>query len=890
MPILPEKIEIQGFFAFRKPQVIAFEPLWKSGGLWGILGPNGAGKSSILEAILLALYHNSPRKTSEAEITTRGFSGEKYIRFYFKYEGQSYVCAFPRKEIQKIQKRLPPHYTILEPEEVKDLLKLSYKDFTLTVVLPQGQFANLLEATLSEQSRILSNFLPDKPWESIMEKVKKVENYLQEKVKSLEKYIQFLKNQLEALHGATPEKLAELIDQIQSLETQRTSTESQLQELRMQLSRAQERDQLQKRFQHLSQQYDSLLSRKEALEKLNHPTITQHLQEVNHLTQLLNKNREELKQQEASLKKAEENQQKYVADLEKLAKEYKDVEPLYKNQAELTKLKSLYQEYQKVRQSLEDEIKNVAARIEEVQTPGLGLSKEPTQSWLEFVKEKLKKGDELWEEIGKAEKKLISLLEEAQKKRERLQVDKALSEYVKALRPGEPCPLCGSTHHPHPRPIPPNLSEELKNVETQIRTLEKDKSQLTKLQGLKESVSRVLNDHAQKEAEVAQLGKALSEMIGRETVCTFLKASDPKSLFQKAEEIQKKMEYLRQEISKLQGNQETITQNITKLKEEINAHSRQRQELQDQLLQEIPKENSYYREFWQIAEKQDISKAIQWSRQTLDNTNKELQEYEELRKRLEDPTSPYRNLPPTPQLQAQTQNLQNQLHDLQKEITRLSEEKGKLETDLERKAKLTTEIEQTKNTFDTLSNELKVISRVEKAIQGGELERYFVRQILLKPLIEEANRHLQDWLGGTLELRMPEKTDPGQSSKGEKEILQIQDLQSGGSEPRAVKTLSGGEKFLVSLALALALSDRIMRLKTKRSRTPQSFFFIDEGFDTLSTENFGFVMRTLQRLASQGRYIGLISHKVEAKEFLSAYLEVQKKNGATQVSLKTPFH
>jgi len=49
-------------------------------------------------------------------------------------------------------------------------------------------------------------------------------------------------------------------------------------------------------------------------------------------------------------------------------------------------------------------------------------------------------------------------------------------------------------------------------------------------------------------------------------------------------------------------------------------------------------------------------------------------------------------------------------------------------------------------------------------------------------------------------------------------------------------------------------------------------------------------MRTLHRLASQGRYIGLISHKVEAKEFLSAYLEVQKENGATRVSLKTPFH
>ncbi len=268
-------------------------------------------------------------------------------------------------------------------------------------------------------------------------------------------------------------------------------------------------------------------------------------------------------------------------------------------------------------------------------------------------------------------------------------------------------------------------------------------------------------------------------MIGRETVSKFLSTPDPKGLFQKAEEIQKKMENLRQEISKLRGNQETITQTITNLIKEVETASRQRQELQDQLVQEIPKENPNYREFWQIADRQGLLKAIEWSRQTLDNTNKELQEYEDLRKRLEDPTSPYRSLPPTPQLQAQTQNLQNQLHDLQKEITRLSEEKGKLETDLKRKAELTTEIEQTKNAFDTLSNELQLISKVAKAIAGGEFERYFVRQILLKPLIEEANGHLQNWLGGTLELRMPEKnrpwtvlkrgnfTDSGSSERGE---------------------------------------------------------------------------------------------------------------------------
>lgn len=112
MPILPEKIEIQGFFAFRKSQVIAFEPLWKSGGLWGILGPNGAGKSSILEAILLALYHDSPRKTSEAEITTRILRRKVYSPL-LQVRGAVLCMRFPKKRNTENPKKTPAplHHT-----------------------------------------------------------------------------------------------------------------------------------------------------------------------------------------------------------------------------------------------------------------------------------------------------------------------------------------------------------------------------------------------------------------------------------------------------------------------------------------------------------------------------------------------------------------------------------------------------------------------------------------------------------------------------------------------------------------------------------------------------------------------------------------------------------
>jgi exonuclease SbcC len=89
----------------------------------------------------------------------------------------------------------------------------------------------------------------------------------------------------------------------------------------------------------------------------------------------------------------------------------------------------------------------------------------------------------------------------------------------------------------------------------------------------------------------------------------------------------------------------------------------------------------------------------------------------------------------------------------------------------------------------------------------------------------------------------------------------IRDYVNGGAV-RSVFSLSGGETFLVSLALALALSTQIQM----KNEAVLDFFFLDEGFGTLDEDLLNEVMETLERLQNRDRVIGLISHVSELKE------------------------
>jgi exonuclease SbcC len=104
-----------------------------------------------------------------------------------------------------------------------------------------------------------------------------------------------------------------------------------------------------------------------------------------------------------------------------------------------------------------------------------------------------------------------------------------------------------------------------------------------------------------------------------------------------------------------------------------------------------------------------------------------------------------------------------------------------------------------------------------------------------------------------------------------------------GDEQRSVKTLSGGETFLASLALALALAERLPQLAGHGGALSLESLFLDEGFGTLDADALDVAIEALELLASGDRMIGVISHVPLIAERLPDRIEVVKAGATSTV-------
>ncbi|GMM68240.1 AAA family ATPase [Alteromonas sp. MTD1] len=155
---------------------------------------------------------------------------------------------------------------------------------------------------------------------------------------------------------------------------------------------------------------------------------------------------------------------------------------------------------------------------------------------------------------------------------------------------------------------------------------------------------------------------------------------------------------------------------------------------------------------------------------------------------------------------------------------------------------------------------------------SGDKFRRFAQGLTLDNLVLLANQQL-DKLHGRYQL--VRKENDGLS-------LSVLDTWQG-DVVRDTKTLSGGESFLVSLALALALSDLVSH------KTSIDSLFLDEGFGTLDAETLDVALDALDNLNASGKMIGVISHIEAMKERIPTQLKVIKRNGVGLSALEKVF-
>ncbi|MDO4510192.1 MAG: AAA family ATPase [Bacteroidales bacterium] len=217
------------------------------------------------------------------------------------------------------------------------------------------------------------------------------------------------------------------------------------------------------------------------------------------------------------------------------------------------------------------------------------------------------------------------------------------------------------------------------------------------------------------------------------------------------------------------------------------------------------------------------------------------------------------------------ENLQERIDEGDKESNDIAQKKGaiqqELETNEKNKQKLGTLIAEA----EAKKVELDKWNRLNQLIgsQDGKKFRKIAQSYVLANLIHSANYYMR-----TLTDRYTLKVEPGTF------VISVEDAYQG-YVSRSASTISGGESFLVSLSLALALSDIGSNLKVDT-------LFIDEGFGTLSGEPLQKAIDTLRSLHDKaGRQVGIISHVEELRERIPVQIQVNQEghHSSSQVNV-----
>ncbi|MEO2219627.1 AAA family ATPase [Chromobacterium vaccinii] len=262
--------------------------------------------------------------------------------------------------------------------------------------------------------------------------------------------------------------------------------------------------------------------------------------------------------------------------------------------------------------------------------------------------------------------------------------------------------------------------------------------------------------------------------------------------------------------------------------------------------------------FQQALLSQDERKRLQTMRQQLEQSLQRSQAV------LETSTLNLQNLQQLALSTLSLDELDAQLAQLDAQRETFSGQKGAmgalLEDDAQRRQNQQALIQQ----IEKQTEDADVWQRLNSLIGSKEGDKYrkFAQGLTLDHLMHLANRHLERLHGRYLLQR---------KSSGELELEIVDTWQA--DITRDTRTLSGGESFLVSLSLALALSDLVSH------KTSIDSLFLDEGFGTLDGETLEVALDALDAINSSGKMIGVISHVDAMKERVATQIKISKSSG-----------
>jgi DNA repair protein SbcC/Rad50 len=910
----PIKLELTGFTCFKELQSISFDDLE----LFAIVGQTGAGKSSILDAITYALFGETSRLGSRGleQLVSQGASGMQVaLEFESSHERFRVSRAWSIKASER-QVRFEKFdgvrfVTAVEGVKVKDVagaiqavVGLDFDGFTRAILLPQGEFDRFLRGDAKERRELLKGLLNLEHFEAMRERA----NAIARDAKSRSDQIKLLLDGEYA--GATLEASEALEAELEALKSRIALLGVKLERDRLLLSEARELQKLASELERVKLKLRSLETQNvQVASARERATLARRVASVMPLVTALEraqvgleKSDQELSRSKLEIEQVLKREAQSDAKLD-AAREAAEILPELEHQAnelassmpKLERLRALggnldlehtspavFSERRMAElEDLKSKLNDFKRAQADTREAGRDLNEAKTnleklQAQLEGIKTELLTCKESGTQTGARVKELESELTRARR-------EAGAAALTVGLKLGDPCPVCGT-----PLKVLPGQSEsriaDLENfLELERATLVDLRSEY---QRLLESQKNFSSNFEKTQIEAEKLERQLEQtseqvhLIKLEFERSLGAGDDPKTLLEdtrncllaglaleirhstngrdpvaviaelskRRKALQADLDTAREVLSKVQAasaQARTALAIAEKTVQERNVDLEERQiELNAALL--AAEIGSVIQARAAALSDKEIVRLEVLEREHLEAMNAargdEIRILEQLAGRVFDAEVlvQLEQAVKTAELEQKTANSQQgRLEQLQKDI---AERRAKAK-DLSRERN---KLEKQYDIYAALAADLKGNEFQEFMLEGVQQELLLRASHIMREVTRERY---------TLELK-----------EGEYVVLDNWN----GLDARSVKTLSGGESFIASLSLALALSDYLAGHKALGA------LFLDEGFGTLDTDALDAVSSVLEAIQTQGRMVGVITHVASLAERLPNRLVIEK--------------
>jgi exonuclease SbcC len=930
----PISLEIEGFTSFKEKVAIDFSSL----DLFAITGPTGAGKTSIIDAITYALYGCTPRigKKSARDLISQG-SPRMSVLLEFSSGESQYRVARETKTTTKtvsttvrLEERHNTEWISLADKiseadaRITSIVGLDFNGFTKSVVLPQGEFDRFLKGEASQRREILNELLHLDIYKQMMKRANEIDKEHRSQAEIFEGLL------TRDFAGATPERRNELLQQLDEIRPRLEPVTSaldqaskaiprahQLRQQRTDLSSAEKELNLlgPKRAaaeSRLAEVRKAIDERQKALDVIDakiaandydsglHVRLSatrekaEQLQALKTLVEGYGKTRKTketaVAEAESASKTAEAECDKTRTERESAEKELqsgkKRLDAATKKHGSPDAIKALLVE-NKRRMAEEQKMARLEAEAAALSDNRSALVRELTGIAKELaaasISLDLQKGN------------LESLLREH-----------AAHDLKASLEAGQPCPVCEQPVKRVPKVKKhPSLDDGRKAVDqgqAELTRLEKRESEL---EARIEQLGTQSKDRA---STLLELGSSIKESSKRIQAVTGTAAGV---------ETESQLVTLRDELIELQETTDRLASRVetsrtaeTRAQTAANRQEQQLRVLQTELnsisseMERGRKQSDVLRkELGDFAELSAVNAALskqEKSKEDLDRLSNSKSEESaglsrakdelvdadgtrkilatqaaEVEKRIEQLRSSTKALAKSlrssfpeidveaadPELDAAAQledlgrSLQIESDSLKRQIQSSEQDLKRIDEQIRRSAEIRNELEQRRA-------EAAVARELGLALHGDRFIA-FIQQEAYHRLAQDGSVHLRTLSSGRYSFDVDED-----------EFVALDHWNA--DEPRPVTTLSGGESFLASLALALALAEGLSGLSPGRGRYALESLFLDEGFGTLDAETLDVVLQGIENLSTTDRLVAIVSHIPELADRLPARINVRK--------------